>query len=84
MQGYAPAYTPINEEVLTTLPIDAVVYDVIYNPKKTSLIKLAQKHNYQTVTGMDMLIHQAVEAQKIWTGKTPDFKDMKIAALENI
>jgi shikimate 5-dehydrogenase len=30
-----------------------------------------------------MLIHQAVEAEKIWTGRTPDFKDMKIAALEN-
>jgi shikimate 5-dehydrogenase len=31
-----------------------------------------------------MLIYQAMEAQKIWTGKTPDFKDMKIAALENL
>lgn len=84
MQGYAQGYTPVNEPELTTLPADAIVYDVIYNPKKTSLIKLAQKHNYKTVTGMDMLIYQAIEAQKIWTGKTPDFKDMKIAALENI
>jgi shikimate 5-dehydrogenase len=31
-----------------------------------------------------MLIYQAQESQKIWTGMTPDFKDMKIAALENL
>ena len=47
-------------------------------------VKLAQKHKYRTITGLDMLIHQALEAQKIWTGLTPDFKDMKIAALENL
>ena len=31
-----------------------------------------------------MLVWQAYEAQKIWTGRTPDFKDMKIALLENL
>ena len=31
-----------------------------------------------------MLVHQALAAEQIWFGKTPDFKDMKIAALENI
>lgn len=84
MQGHAADYTPVEEKELQTLPEGALVYDVIYNPKKTILIKLAQKHNYKTINGMDMLIHQAVEAQKIWTGHVPDFKDMKIAALENI
>lgn len=84
MSGSAVGYTPIEENELQTLPQDAVVYDVIYNPKKTILIKLAQKHNYRTITGMDMLIYQAQEAQKIWLGHIPDFKDMKIAALENI
>lgn len=29
-----------------------------------------------------MLIYQAVAAQEIWFGRTPDWKDMKIAALE--
>ena len=84
MSGSAVGYTPVEEQELCTLPVHALVYDVIYNPKRTLLIKLAQKHGYRTVTGMDMLIYQAVEAQKIWTGRTPDFKDMKIAALENI
>ncbi len=84
MSGSSVGYTPVEESELITLPSDAVVYDVIYNPKKTNLIKLAQKHNYRTINGVDMFIHQAVEAERIWTGHIPDFKDMKIAALEEL
>ena len=84
MQGRAADFTPIEENELRTLPQDALVYDVIYNPKKTILLKLAQKNGYRTINGVDMFIHQAVAAEEIWTGKTPDFKDMKIAALENL
>lgn len=84
MSGKYVGYSPLEENEIITLPSDAIVYDVVYNPKKTNLIKLAQKHNYKTITGLDMLIYQAQEAQKIWLGQTPDFKDMKIAALENL
>lgn len=84
MLGHAADMTPVEEAELKTLPEDALVYDVIYNPKKTKLLKLAQQNGYKTVNGMDMLIYQALKAEEIWTGSTPDFKDMKIAALENI
>lgn len=84
MQGRGADYTPVEEKELCTLPQGAVVYDVIYNPKRTVLLKLAQKNGYRTINGLDMLVSQAVEAEKIWTGRTPDFKDMKIAALENL
>lgn len=84
MLGRAADMTPVEENELRTLPPDALVYDVIYNPKKTLLLKLAQKYNYRTVNGVDMFIHQALAAEQIWTGRTPDFKDMKIAALENL
>ncbi|MGN0031328.1 MAG: shikimate dehydrogenase [Candidatus Gastranaerophilaceae bacterium] len=84
MQGRAADLTPVEENELRTLPQGAVVYDVIYNPKKTILLKLAQKNGYRTINGVDMFIHQALAAEQIWTGKTPDFKDMKIAALENL
>ena len=84
MLGRAADLTPIEENELITLPKHALVYDVIYNPRKTILLKLAQKHGYRTINGLDMLVHQALAAEQIWFGKTPDFKDMKIAALENI
>ncbi len=84
MQGRAADMTPVEENELRTLPQNAVVYDVIYNPKKTLLLKLAQKNGYRTINGVDMFIHQALAAEQIWTGRVPDFKDMKIAALENL
>lgn len=84
MQGRAADLTPVEEPELRTLPMGAIVYDVIYNPKKTVLLKLAEKNGYRIINGVDMFIHQALAAEQIWTGKTPDFKDMKIAALENL
>ena len=84
MQGRAADMTPVEENELKTLPQGALVYDVIYNPKKTVLLKLAERNGYRTINGVDMFIHQALAAEKIWTGRTPDFKDMKIAALENL
>ena len=84
MLGRAADFTPVEENELRTLKQGAVVHDVIYNPKKTILLKLAQKYGYRTINGVDMFIHQALAAEQIWTGRTPDFKDMKIAALENL
>ena len=59
-----------------------VVYDIVYNPLNTELIKLAKKHGIQTIQGLDMLIYQGAKAFEIWTGKKPDTLKMKIAALE--
>lgn len=84
MQGVSADMTPVEENVLKTLPEGAVVYDVIYNPKKTILLKDAEKLGYRTINGLDMLIYQAIAAQEIWLGRTPDFNAMKIAALENL
>ncbi len=84
MQGRSADLTPVEENVIETLPEHAVVYDVIYNPVKTVLLRLAEKYNHATINGVDMLVHQAVEAQKIWFNKTPDFNKMKSALLENL
>ena len=84
MLGKAGDMMPVEPESLQTLNSGAIVYDVIYNPKKTLLIKAAEKLNLRTITGLDMLLYQAVSAQELWFGQTPDFKDMKIAALEAI
>ena len=84
MLGRSADMTPVEEHVLKTLPEGAVVYDVIYNPKKTVLLKNAEKLGYRIINGLDMLVYQAVAAQEIWFGRTPDFNAMKIAALENL
>lgn len=84
MQGRSADMTPVEEPVLKTIQDGATVYDVIYNPKKTILLKTAEKLGFRTINGLDMLIYQAISAQEIWFGRTPDFNAMKIAALENL
>ncbi len=84
MLGKSADMSPVEKPVLKTLPTNAVVYDIIYNPKKTILLKDAEEFGYKTINGVDMLVYQAVSAQEIWFGKTPDFSEMKIALLENL
>ena len=84
MQGRSADMTPIEKKVLKTMGENSVVYDVIYNPKKTILLKTAEDLGFKTINGLDMLIYQAQSAQEIWFGRTPDFNKMKVAALENL
>ena len=82
MLGRSADMMPLESAAIQTIPKHAVVYDVIYNPKKTLLLKESEKSGLRTINGLDMLIYQAVSAQEIWFGRTPDFAEMKIAALE--
>lgn len=48
---------------------ELVVSDVIYNPRKTKLLTLAESAGLSTFNGMYMLLYQGAEAFKIWTGQ---------------
>ena len=82
MKGYMADQMPLERSDLDKLSTNTVIYDIIYNPVKTILIQEAQKRGLRTIGGLDMLIYQAARALEIWTGKYPDVKIMKIAALE--
>lgn len=84
MRGNSMDMMPITKLSLEELPKDAIVYDVIYNPMKTLLLKEAETLGLETVSGLDMLIYQGAKALEIWTGKMPDVQTMKIAALEEL
>ena len=84
MRSKAMGLSPIDEEIVKTMNKDGAVYDIVYNPLKTELIKLAKKHNIKTIQGLDMLIYQGAKAFEIWTGKKPDVLKMKLAALEEM
>lgn len=53
------------------------VFDAIYNPRDTLLAKYAHKHDVPCVTGMEMLVRQAAEAQTIWQGLVFDDDEIK-------
>ncbi len=82
MRSKAMGISPVEEESIKTMDKSALVYDIVYNPLNTELIKIAKKYNIKTIQGLDMLIYQGAKAFEIWTGKKPDTLKMKIAALE--
>ena len=84
MKGYIAGEMALEYRDFDTLKPDAIVYDIIYTPTKTVLLREAEKRGFRTISGLDMLIYQAEKAIEIWTGKTPDTKLMKIAALEEL
>jgi shikimate 5-dehydrogenase len=48
-----------------------VVYDLVYDPDPTELIRRAAHAGCQTIGGLDMLIAQAERQFEIWTGQRP-------------
>lgn len=52
------------------------VFDMIYNPKKTELLEIAERNNISCLGGMHMLVLQAAKAHNIWYGA--EFADSDI------
>jgi shikimate dehydrogenase len=52
-------------------PKDAMIYDLVYNPRETKLVKDAHAQGLSATTGLGMLVEQAALAFELWTGKTP-------------
>lgn len=82
MRGKAMGISPVEKDVIKTLKEDATVYDIVYNPLKTEFLKISQENGYNTITGLDMFVHQGAKAFEIWTGQKANTDVMKIAALE--
>ena len=57
---------------LAKLPPQSLVYDLVYNPLETELLKNAARHECRTVQGLGMLIYQAEKAFRLWFDTTPD------------
>ncbi|MBQ7764754.1 shikimate dehydrogenase [bacterium] len=82
MKGFMADEMPLEVKDLAKLNGNTLVYDIVYNPIKTVLIRKSEERGLMTISGLDMLIYQAQRAIEIWTGKIPDFNVMKLAALE--
>jgi len=56
---------------LTPLPKDAAVYDIVYVPLDTDLLKAAKAAGHPTIDGIGMLLHQARPGFAAWFGIEP-------------
>ena len=49
-----------------------IVYDLVYNPLKTRLLRQAENQGVMIASGLSMFVHQAREQFRIWTGEVFD------------
>lgn len=69
--------SPLPENIV--LSPKTVIYDLIYNPRETKLVKDARAQGLSATTGLGMLIEQAALAFEIWTGAKADRDAMQKA-----
>lgn len=71
--GMRPRISACPIETKYILP-KKIVFDAIYSPVQTTLIKQARRKGCQTITGDQMFIHQAISQVKIVTGLSVNYK----------
>jgi shikimate dehydrogenase len=63
---------PNIDDAATTIKIfvkDQIVFDVVYTPVYTKLLKLAQSQGARIVTGLNMFVEQGARSYELWTGE---------------
>jgi shikimate dehydrogenase len=81
--GMAPQQTssPLSAAQITKLPLSVIVYDLIYTPRPTQLLKMASDHGCEAIDGLEMLIYQGAAALKIWIGQDAPVDIMRQALI---
>ena len=67
--------TPISD--VTMLPEGLIIYDAIYNPRETRLMREGRDRGCKVHNGMYMLLYQGAEAFRLWTGHEMPVEEIK-------
>ncbi|MDP3062914.1 MAG: shikimate dehydrogenase [Chloroflexota bacterium] len=59
------------------IPASALVYDLVYNPLETPLLREAKRAGARTQGGLAMLLHQGIAAFVLWTGRDAPVEVMR-------
>jgi shikimate dehydrogenase len=73
--------TPINPSFLKK---NQIVFDIVYSPKKTKLLKEAKKKGAKIIYGLEMLLYQGVAQFEIYTGKKAPVEVMRKVLMEKL
>jgi shikimate dehydrogenase len=72
-----PGESPVGDGA--SLHPGLVVYDIVFNPLETRLVKQARAAGAKGVGGIEMLVYQGAKSFEIWTGTYPPVDVMKAA-----
>ena len=70
--------TPVPAELLSA---NLTVFDIVYNPLPTRLLREAKTAGAETIDGLEMLVRQGAASFEIWTAVKPPPDEMRTAAL---
>ena len=73
--------SPVPAELLTS---KIIVFDIVYNPNPTRLLREAQAVGAKTIDGIEMLVQQGAISFEIWTGIKAPVDIMRQSVLEQL
>ncbi len=78
------AYPKLDESIVPPefIKKDIVVFDAVYKPKKTKLLRDAQRRGARIIPGYEMFVGQGVKSFELWTGIDAPIDTMKRIILE--
>jgi shikimate dehydrogenase len=73
--------SPLTVEQLKLLPPGAIAYDLIYTPRPTQFLRLAEQAGCVVIDGLEMLLHQGCAALEFWLERPAPVETMRRALL---
>lgn len=74
---------PLDERAFPFRNVDAV-YDMIYRPAETPLLRAAREEGCRVANGLSMLLYQGAKALEIWSGRPAPVAAMRQALEQNV
>lgn len=72
------------DEYMPRLAAGKLVFDAVYNPPETKLLRQAKEHGAIAVSGVEMFVRQAVRQFELWTGKPAPVEIMRKVVLDRL
>ncbi|HDP35311.1 MAG TPA: shikimate dehydrogenase [Candidatus Hydrogenedentes bacterium] len=79
MHGHAEGECPVPRELLRP---EHIIFDMVYRPMKTQLIRYAEEVGCVSILGLEMLLNQAVLQFDLWTGAPAPVQVMRQTLIE--
>jgi len=75
-----PKVAPLEEKELKA----KIIFDLVYNPYDTKLLKMARAQNLIAISGVEMFVHQGARQFEIWTGKPAPIDEMRLEVFRQL
>jgi shikimate dehydrogenase len=74
--------SPLSVQQIELLRVGAIVYDLIYTPRPTQLLQMAEAGGCQSIDGVDMLVGQGAAALELWLGQPVPVELMRASLID--